>query len=95
MELQGLRQQGEVFRGFKDTSAYKMLKEWLDEKIGDTRNLWLTCELSQAETYRAKAMAYKEILTFIDNSVKMGDRATDMLNTLKRQEEERSNGPQG
>ena len=87
MEISQLSRQGEAFRNFKQSPAYKLLKEWLDEKIKDDRNMWLNCPLEQAEMYRAKASVYKEVIDFIDKSVMMGEKADLIQERINKQKE--------
>jgi cytochrome oxidase Cu insertion factor (SCO1/SenC/PrrC family) len=64
-----------ALKEFKSTRAYAILKQYLEDQVGDSRGKWLTATPEQAEILRQQAGVFKQVLNFIDTTIVKGERA--------------------
>ena len=65
-------------RGFQE-----VLHPWLQGKINDNKNVWLTANPDEAENIRIKSKVYLEIYQFINSTIQVGRVAEEQYKQLK------------
>jgi hypothetical protein len=78
---------GQSLREFKETQGFKIIHQWITDKVSDARDAWLKATPEQAESHRQKAAAYKELLDFVEHQIKVGDVYNDLLNNEAKTKE--------
>jgi hypothetical protein len=65
-------------RGFQE-----VLHPWLQGKINDNKNIWLTAGQEEAENIRIKSKVYLEIYQFINSTIQVGRVAEEQYKQFK------------
>jgi len=76
---------GKEVREMCKSPGFKILKERLEARMADQRNVWLKADSAEAaEIIRLKATVYKEVFDIIARVIKEGDNANILLEKHKQ-----------
>jgi hypothetical protein len=81
--LQDLAHEGALFRDWSTLYCSRKLFKWLDEKISDSKNLWVSAtSREEAEAIRLRTQSFTMIKNWIYAQIKAGELAADGVKQL-------------
>jgi len=72
------RQAAEALRHMQGTEGWRLLEQYLRERIDDSRNRLMSCELEDVMKHRHEAKALEAVLIYIDQTIEEGMREDEL-----------------